>query len=255
MDGRLDVWGPILEAMALGIVAGVLVCLWLVGMVVWTRTRPLRRGEPPRPPAGPRRTRTGAATHLAWAGGAALAAWGWLSASGGRPWGWGFAAGGLVVVATGWARRVTEVAARPSGMRIGYRTGRAFELRWEDCRSVRPPRTPLGAWRIEGRAGSRSLMPSDVLATRWALETTIAQPGLVFRSGAWRRPGLAGVTAPRTRGPAGATGREAEPDPPSGRPSVQAGRPGEPRAGGRDGATPPGPGSRPRGAGGPPPAT
>ena len=97
------------------------------------------------------------------------------------------AGGGLLVAASGLTARVVSVEVAPAGLAIRYSLRRPFELPWRDLRVVRPPRWPLGGWRLTGHEGGRTLMPSDLLGHEWVLVTVVDRAGLRFGEGAWTR--------------------------------------------------------------------
>ncbi len=97
------------------------------------------------------------------------------------------AGGGVLVTVSGFMARVVSVEAAPAGVVIRYSRRRPFELPWGDLRMLRPPRWPLGGWRLMGDAGSRTLMPSDLLGQEWVLDAIIDRAGLRFGEGAWIR--------------------------------------------------------------------
>jgi len=94
---------------------------------------------------------------------------------------------GAFVLVAGVAARVTAVAVSEGGIVVGraFRPDRTVGL--DDVRRVAPPRWPLGAWRIEGRTGAVTLMPSDLRGAEAALAAMVVEAGLGFRDGAWRR--------------------------------------------------------------------
>jgi hypothetical protein len=97
------------------------------------------------------------------------------------------AGGGLLVAVSGLTARVVSVELAPAGLAIRYSRRRTFELPWRDLRMVRPPRWPLGGWRLTGHVGGRTLMPSDLLGHEWVLVSVVDRAGLRFREGAWTR--------------------------------------------------------------------
>ena len=88
--------------------------------------------------------------------------------------------GGLLVAVSGVVGRVTAVEATSDGMVVRHSRRRPFKLAWSDVRELRQPRWPLGGWRVIGRSGSRTLMPSDLLGAEWMLDAIIDRAGLRF---------------------------------------------------------------------------
>ena len=158
-----------------------------VGVVSWRRLTPLRKGRdrPTAPPlliAGG--SRTSLATVVPGVAGMAAAAWGGVGL-GLRVAHILLAGGGLLVAVSGLMARVVWVEVAPAGVVIRYSRRRPFVLSWRDLRGLRPPRWPLGGWRLIGDSGSRTLMPSDLLGHEWVLAAVIDRAGLRFDEGAW----------------------------------------------------------------------
>ena len=91
------------------------------------------------------------------------------------------------MAASGFAARVGSLEVAGGGLTVRYAARRPFEVSWSDLRELRPPRWPLGGWRLIGEAGSRTLMPSDLLGHEWVLDAIIDRAGLQFGEGAWIR--------------------------------------------------------------------
>lgn len=173
---------PVLFFMCVGVVVA-------VGAVTWRRTAPLRKGRGPpghRPRLIAETSRTSRATLVPGVAGGAAAAWATAS---GPPLGRGtLAVGGILVAVSGVIARVTAVEVTPTGLVVRYAARRPFELPWGACRVLRPPRWPLGGWRVMGPAGNRALMPSDLLGSERMLDGIIGGAGLRFAGREWRRP-------------------------------------------------------------------
>src|SRR5262245_21124282 len=176
------------------LVADVL-ALGAVGLVVWARTDDVRRGALPAalPRPDPWRRRTSSTTHLAWAGGAVAAWWGWSAA------GVGFvraalAIGVTFVLAAGALLRVTGLEVDDRGLTVRYAARRPRRIRWDECRALRPPAVPQAAWRIVGATGSISLMPSDLIGNEALLADVVRRSGLRFERGTWSRTKGAGLS-------------------------------------------------------------
>lgn len=95
---------------------------------------------------------------------------------------------GAVVAVSGLTARVVAFEVEDAGLVVRYAARPSFELLWSDCVELRPPRTPLGGWRVIGVDRSRTLMPSDVLGNAWVLEAVVVRSGLLFRDRSWRSP-------------------------------------------------------------------
>jgi hypothetical protein len=176
------------------LLAGDVAALGAVGTIVRRRTRAVRRGTlaGPRPSWGERRTsRT---THLAWAGGAAAGLWAVSLGGIAAP---ALGAAAAFVAATGVAHRVIRLDVAPDGLTVHYAARAARCVHWDRCRSLRPPRGPLGAWRIDAGDVVATLMPSDLLGNEPVLAEVTRRAGLAFGRGAWRRPDPAGVSRRR----------------------------------------------------------
>src|SRR5207249_1294774 len=174
--------------------------LFAVGLVSWRRTARLRSGRPPAR-AVPRRIRTGTSMTTALAGLAGLAAAGWgaLFASRNGTLGVAATAGGLLIAASGFRSRVISLAIGDTGLRIGYAGRVPFRVRWNDCRSLSPPVSFLGGWRVRTSGGSVTLMPSDLLGHECILEAIVSRAGMRFDGKRWRRPAGSGSGRPAQR--------------------------------------------------------
>lgn len=230
-----------------------------VGMVSWRRTAPLRRalahparnpthrdrpveGRGPVPP-GPGRHGTSPSTFLAAAAGGAIGLGGLvlaLSERGPPRLGLAIAALGAGVVGGGLTARVTALEVGRTALVVRYALRRPFVLSWVSCTAVRPPRWPLGGWRLLGPAGSRTLMPSDLLGLEGVLTTLVERTDLaavaaVVTSAVATAPPLAMAPPPpanaAARCPAGGPG--ARPGPGRGASRPPPPRPARRPAGGR----------------------
>lgn len=176
--------------------------LILVGASSFRRTRGLRLGREaavdgasPRrvpPPPGPVRLASSPTTFLA--AGAGLSALATSALAGGtapavRA---GLAIAGGVALVEGLRGRVTGLTRRRASLLVRYAGRRPFPIRVRDLVEVRPPRWPLGGWRVRTSAGARTLMPSDLLGHEVVLGALIAAAALRFDRGAWRGPGAPG---------------------------------------------------------------
>jgi hypothetical protein len=95
---------------------------------------------------------------------------------------------GAFIAVSGFAARVVALESTGRGLVIRYAARRPFVVPWSGCVELRPPRTPLGGWRVSAVGGSRTLMPTDVLGHERILEDLIVGSGLVFRGHSWRAP-------------------------------------------------------------------
>jgi hypothetical protein len=166
-----------------------LVILWGAGVVVWVRTRHLRRGTA-EVPAGSFPARTSATTLIPGLTGVMvmLAGIGMIRSGRGGVVPWALATAGTLVGGSGFRARVTRVEIHPQGLVIRYRGRPPFEAPWGTCRALVPPRWPPGGWTIVTRHGRRRLMPTDVLGQERVLDLVVARSGLRFRRRRWRRP-------------------------------------------------------------------
>ena len=166
-------------------VAGVV----LVDLLSWRRTRPVRGGSflaRHDPLTGASHEEgTSRLTLLPGATGVAAVAWG-ISALDRTPaLGALLAAGGSLVASSGLLARVTAIREDRSGLTIRFAARRPFVLPWAECRRLVPPRTPVGGWRVGGRSGSRTLMPSDLWGKERLLASIVAGAALRFDGRRW----------------------------------------------------------------------
>jgi hypothetical protein len=196
-------------ALALALLGTCFATLATVGLSSWRRTRPLRRGEtaalplhPDTPAGGGRTSRVTYAPAIA---GVAIVAIGCLAAaSRARPLlVVGLATAGVTVAISGLSGRVTAIQTRPQGLVVRYAQRGPFALPWGQCEAVRPPRWPLGGWKIERADGAtRVLMPSDLRGLEWVLAACIDGAGLRFDGKAWGRATGSARAWTRPRAPA-----------------------------------------------------
>lgn len=183
---------------------GVYTGLLAVGLASWRRTRALRTGSVPLVvPVRALGGRSSPTTHLAAMGGlfvTALAARRILA--GAKPVGpWvALAAIGCFVLYSAVRSRVRSIAASADGITIRYARGRSTTMAWSDCRGLRPPRTPMGGWRLARPSGVVTLMPSDLLGLEAVLASVVVLGGLAHESGRWSRPGCLTGLIPRRWG-------------------------------------------------------
>jgi hypothetical protein len=182
------------------VIGGALVgALFATGIASWYRTFALRSGTGrragSRPTHVPSAHRTSRLTCLAAAGGMALVTMGigqafashhrWVMATTST-------AAGLFVARSGVRMRVTLIELDVHGILIRYARSPPHAIPWIGFVALRPPRWPMGGWRLDGSAGSRSLMPSDLWRNEEVLDAIVERAGLTFDGRAWRRVGDAG---------------------------------------------------------------
>jgi hypothetical protein len=224
--GAVSAPTPIVRAMvrvASGwFVLSALASLLAVDLLSWARCADLRRGRvpgfarseplgPPRLDPGSRSSRT---TWLAAAAGAGLAVRGAVGLD--RAAGTLVLAAGLAVALAGVARRVRAVEAASRELLVRYGVGPPFRLPWSACSTIRPPRTPVGAWRLVGPAGAARLMPSDLLGREVVLRVLVERSGLRFDGRAWTRTAAAvggSAAGPRQGAGVGRSALSAHPPP------------------------------------------
>jgi hypothetical protein len=187
MFPAVDVAVAWLSAIAFFGLSGVLLA---VGLVSWRRTERMRRGRPlvRAPPGSGGPSSTSRLTWLAAWAGASATTWGITVAGTHEGAGLALVAGGAFVAVTGARGRVTSIQADRDGLTVCSSGGRPFVLSWPDVEVVRPPRTPLGGWRVQGRIGARTLMPSDLWGSEAVLPLVTRSAGLRFDGHRWRRP-------------------------------------------------------------------
>gem|GEM_PF-1887863 len=167
--------------------------LIVVGLRSWARTGLLRRGRPPPEALATAVTRTSRTTYLAALAGVSVVAWGVSAVAEGSSRGPPTVVA-VVVAMVGAGSAAAAVQARVAalewssrGLVVRYGRRAPFVLAWADCSALSPPRTPVGGWRVAGRHGRRTLMPSDLLGHEQLLAVVIRESGLRFDGRMWRR--------------------------------------------------------------------
>jgi hypothetical protein len=124
-------------------------------------------------------------TLLAAMAGAAAVVWGATAA--GRPLeAIPLIPGGAVVGIAGSIARVTRIRFGNDHLEILFAVRRSFIASWSDIRSLRPPGTPLGGWRLTMACGAQTtLMPSDLFGHEELLGLIVRGAGLRFDGRAW----------------------------------------------------------------------
>ena len=161
-----------------------------VGIVSWGRTAPIRRGRGPprrRPLPVAQASRTSRASFVPGLAGTAALAWSETAQFGPPALQIVLALGGALVAVSGFTARVASLDVAGGGLTVRYTARPPFKVSWSDLRELRPPRWPLGGWRLIGEARSRTLMPSDLLGQEGVLDAMIDRAGLRFGEGAWIR--------------------------------------------------------------------
>ena len=177
----------LLVSLASGFLAACL-ALAAIDLVSWRRTASLRSGQPSFTKSSPRgRLRSSSATFLAALGGTLALAWGVGALAARRLEATPFLLAGAFVVATGLTSRVTGIDVDGAGLRIRYAAKRSHFVPWASLRSLYPPRTPLGSWRVDSGSNSVSLMPSDLFGHERVLDVAVILAALAFDGHAWRR--------------------------------------------------------------------
>jgi hypothetical protein len=180
----------ILTALPAATLVGDYLALATVGAVSRHRTAGVRRGrqDGPGDRAPPPGGRTSRATYLPGLAGALLVA----TVAVARPPPALLATlvgAGAFVAVTGLRGRVRAIEVRPGGLAIHHAAGASFDLPWDRCARLRPPRAPWGGWLLARDDGARrTLMPSDLLGKEAVLEAVVVGSGLRFDGRAWRRP-------------------------------------------------------------------
>jgi len=165
--------------------------LLAVGLGSWIRTAPIRRGEilQARDPPGRASDSSSAATFLAAIAGVAAAAWGAIAAGEGqRTVGVFLVAAGLFIAAAGSVARVAGLRAGAEGFVVLFARRPPFAASWIEIAALRPPRSPLGGWRVTNLRGDRwTLMPSDLLGHEALLDLIVVRASLRFDGRSWSR--------------------------------------------------------------------
>ena len=162
------------------VAAAMFAALVAIGVASWSRTAGLRRGRLPAPARLPPPRPSSFVTRLPSVLGATLFLAGLAPGESAAAQRGVLLAFGAFVLWTGVLGRVTFVDANPLGLVIGYPRRAPFWLPWSDCIGLRPPRTPVGAWRIDGRAIRRRLMPSDLWRREALLSAIVVAADLRF---------------------------------------------------------------------------
>jgi hypothetical protein len=196
----------LLHGWAIALLVVDVLALLMVDVAFWTGTRWLRpradeehsssstsRG----PPQVPTTARASATTFLAASAGLTLlvialtpprAPW-WPSVA--------LAVVGLFVAVAGVAGRVRGFEVRQGAIVVRYAAPRAWAVSWHDCRELRPPRLPMGGWRVATTdGGRRTLMRSDLLGNEWVLAAIVQRAELSFTGRAWVREAPRPVSRP-----------------------------------------------------------
>jgi hypothetical protein len=185
---------------ALALVATCFTILLIVGLSCWRRTGSLRHGgttpHAPRPEAATRGGRTSSVTYVPAVAGVAIVAVGSLAAAP-MPRALlplGLATAGVIIALSGLSGRVTAIDLQHDDLVVHY-TGRpSFRVPWREFASIRPPRWPLGGWKIRRADGAaRVLMPSDLLGFEPLMALAVARSNLVFGGRGWARPEAFGL--------------------------------------------------------------
>jgi hypothetical protein len=170
------------------LLVGVLV---VVALVSWYRTAQLRHGAvtKARDPPDCASCSTSPATFLAATAGVAALAWGAVLAWGGqRTVGLLLAGVGSFVASAGAVARVAGFRLSTEGFAVLYARRPPFAACWDEIGALRPPRVPLGGWRVTDVRGGRStLMPSDLLGHESILDLIVVRASLRFDGLAWSR--------------------------------------------------------------------
>jgi hypothetical protein len=166
------------------IVAG----LVTMGLLSWFRTGAIRHGTiaRARDPPGEVRCSSSRATFLAALAGVAALAWGAMAAEGNWIEGAALMAAGLFIVVAGSVARVSAFRADDHGFVILFARRPSFVAPWSELRTLKPPATPLGGWRLmDVREQGRTLMPSDLFGHDELLGLIVLRSGLRFDGRLW----------------------------------------------------------------------
>lgn len=174
--------------------AATVAALFATGVASWHRTSALRRGtgraSGSRTIHVPGAHRTSRLTSLAAAAGAALLTVG-IGQALVSPHRWVLAAvsltAGVFVARSGMHMRVTVIELGFHGMVIRYARSPPHPVPWIGLMALGPPRWPMGGWRLDASAGSRSLMPSDLWGNEEVLDAIVERAGLIFDGRSWSR--------------------------------------------------------------------
>lgn len=163
-----------------------------VGCGSWIRTGPLRRGHA-RAPDMRRRAGEGVrasspTTWLAAASGVAAAIAAVLATGRPVPLRVAVLAAGAAIGWSGIRSRVTGLDVRLDALIVRRALRPPVVLPWDRIRSIRPPASPIGGWRLGTAGASIVLMPSDVRGNEDVLALAVRRAGLRFDGRAWSRP-------------------------------------------------------------------
>ena len=162
--------------------------IWATGLVSWRRTRALRRGQPGHRSPLRASSRSSATTWFAAAAGVAVLALGTLIVRDAPIAGAGAGVAGGLVATSGIRSRVTALEVRDDALVVRRALRPAVILRWAGLRSLGPPRTPAGGWRLRAEPNSITLMPWDLLGHEAVLAIAIERTGLWFDGRRWSQP-------------------------------------------------------------------
>jgi hypothetical protein len=183
----------------------VVAVLFAVDLVSWFRMGALRRGTIPRAPNPPKHPEcpSSVATFLASMAGLAAAAWGAVAtAEGHRSVGGLLVMAGLFIAVAGSVGRVTGIRAGAEGFVVLFARRQPFTASWTEIAALRPPRSPVGGWRVTNIRGDRwTLMPSDLLGHEALLDMIIVRASLRFDGRSWSLyPAWRGIRVPARSG-------------------------------------------------------
>lgn len=160
-----------------------------IDLVSWQRTRPVRLGTASSGAveAESPSFRSSRSTQLAALAGLAASTWG---ATGARSVATALpiVAGGLFIAVAGSVARVTMIRVGQDELVVFYAGRPPRATRWTEIRGLRPPGTPVAAWRLtaDGRKGP-TLMPSDLFGHEEVLALIVDRSGLSFDGREWIR--------------------------------------------------------------------
>jgi hypothetical protein len=115
--------------------------------------------------------------------------WGLLSVAGVGRVAFAAALAGAGIATSGIRSRVTRLEVRDRGMVVHRAFRPPIAVPWESVERVRPPRTPVGGWRVDAGRRSMTLMPSDILGHEAVLDLAVERAGLWFGGRSWSKPG------------------------------------------------------------------
>jgi hypothetical protein len=94
-------------------------------------------------------------------------------------------AAGVLVTEVAVRKRVTSIELGSGEMAVLYARSPPRRLPWSGWRAVRPPRWPLGGWRLVSNGHGVTLMPTDLWGLERILERAILTAGLRFDGRDW----------------------------------------------------------------------